>query len=61
MELAGVMAKLGITLGAPQLEAAYVQIDADGDGKITEREFVNWTQRKEVTDMVEASVSGGNV
>ena len=36
--------------------SAYIQIDTDGDGKITEREFVNWTQGGEVTDLVEQRV-----
>ncbi len=57
-ELHAVMEKFGITLGRAQFEAACVEIDADGDGRITEREFVAWTQRKDVIDMVEANVSG---
>ena len=57
-ELSAVLEKLGIQLGRTQLESAYVQIDVDGDGKITEREFVAWTQRSEVTDIVETRVNG---
>ena len=36
--------------------SAYIQIDTDGDGKITEREFVSWTQGGEVSDLVEQRV-----
>jgi len=55
-ELHGLLEKLNVHLGRTQLESAYIQIDADGDGKITEREFVAWTQREEVTNLVEQRV-----
>ena len=58
IELHAVIAKFGIKLSRAQFEAACVEIDADGDGRITETEFVAWTQRKDVTDLVEAGANG---
>lgn len=47
-EFPNVIAQLGIgNLSRYQLEAAYMSMDLDGDGRISKAEFLEWSQRKD--------------
>ena len=47
-ELMGLLGYLGIVLSRRQLEAAFCELDANGDGVISLREFMEWSQGAQV-------------
>ena len=57
-ELATLMATLGIVLSRRQLEATMCDLDSDGDGVISMREFLEWSQGAQVCDALESGLAG---
>lgn len=52
-EFKSLMGSLGVDLNPRLLEAAFVELDINGTGRIDRREFLLWTQGSVVTDVVE--------